>query len=182
MRRLIIENQKKINLIGRGTMDNIWIRHFADSAKIFNIVKNIYTKSNKEPLSFIDVGSGAGFPGVVINTMAEAEKMVIKTYLIDSNKKKCGFLKSIKNELQLSFDVLNERSEDINGKFDIITARAVSSIKEFLDVNHKMMGSRSNLILLKGKTWEQEIKESKKKWNYDFNVVKNNNQLDHRVG
>ena len=40
------------------------------------------------------------------------------------------------------------------------------------------MGSRSNLILLKGKTWEQEIKESKKKWNYDFNVVKNNNQLD----
>ena len=94
--KLIIENQKKINLIGRGTMDNIWIRHFADSAKIFNIVKNIYTKSNKEPLSFIDVGSGAGFPGVVINTMAEAEKMVIKTYLIDSNKKNAVFLSLLK--------------------------------------------------------------------------------------
>ena len=69
--------------------------------------------------------------------MADAEKIPIEVVLADSNKKKSAFLESIKKELSVSYVVLKQRSEDINRKFDIITARAVTSVKSFLDLNIK---------------------------------------------
>ena len=179
---LIVEGQKKFNLVGSGTLENIWIRHFADSAKIFSITKEIISNSKKSSLNFIDVGSGAGFPGVVFSIMAESENLEMNTVLLDSNLKKCTFLENVKNELNLSFNVINKRSENIEEKFDIITSRAVTSVKKFLDINQNMINKSSNLILLKGKTWKQEIKESKKKWNFELNIVKNNILLDSSGG
>ena len=96
---LIVEGQKKFNLVGSGTLENIWIRHFADSAKIFSITKEIISNSKKSSLNFIDVGSGAGFPGVVFSIMAESENLKMNTVLLDSNLKKCIFLENVKNEL-----------------------------------------------------------------------------------
>ncbi len=179
---LIVEGQKKFNLVGSGTLENIWIRHFADSAKIFSITKEIISNSKKSSLNFIDVGSGAGFPGVVFSIMAESENLKMNTVLLDSNLKKCTFLENVKNELNLSFNIINKRSENIEEKFDIITSRAVTSVKKFLDINQNMINKSSNLILLKGKTWKQEIKESKKKWNFELNIVKNNILLDSSGG
>ena len=179
---LIVEGQKKFNLVGSGTLENIWIRHFADSGKIFSITKEIISNSKKSSLNFIDVGSGAGFPGVVFSIMAESENLKMNTVLLDSNLKKCTFLENVKNELNLSFNVINKRSENIEEKFDIITSRAVTSVKKFLDINQNMINKSSNLILLKGKTWKQEIKESKKKWNFELNIVKNNILLDSSGG
>ena len=89
--KLIIQEQKKYSLVGVSTLDNIWLRHFADSAKIFNIIKDLCLIS-KNIYSFADIGSGAGFPGAVISIMAEAENIPINTVLVDSNKKKCSFL------------------------------------------------------------------------------------------
>ena len=128
------------------------------------------------------MGSGAGFPGVVFSIMAESENLKMNTVLLDSNLKKCTFLENVKNELNLSFNVINKRSENIEEKFDIITSRAVTSVKKFLDINQNMINKSSNLILLKGKTWKQEIKESKKKWNFELNIVKNNILLDSSGG
>ena len=84
--------------------------------------------------------------------------------------------------MELSYIVLNKRSENVEEKFDIITARAVTSIKKFLDINYNLFKKDSIIILLKGKTWREEIKESKKKWKFQFNVVKNNNKLDSSGG
>ena len=114
--------------------------------------------------------------------MAEAKNMIVRTVLIDSNKKKSTFLENVKKTMELSYIVLNKRSESVEEKFDIITARAVTSIKKFLDINYNLFKKDSIIILLKGKTWREEIKESKKKWKFQFNVVKNNNQLDSSGG
>ena len=130
----------------------------------------------------IDIGSGAGFPGVVINIMADAEKIPIEVVLADSNRKKSAFLESIKKELSVSYIVLNKRSENINRKFDIITARAVTSVKSFLDLNNNMTKEKSVIVLLKGRSWKEEVKESKKKWNFELNVVKNNIRIDSSGG
>lgn len=180
--RLIVKNQRIFSLVGKSTLNSIWLRHFADSAKIVEIIKDIYSASSKNYLEFVDVGSGAGFPGVVVDIMAKTQNVNIKTVLVDSNKRKCAFLDTVKKELNLSFKILNIRSESIERHFDIISTRAVTSIKNFLDINHKMIDFHSNLIFLKGKTWPEEIKESKKKWNYEFNVVKNNKLLDSSGG
>ncbi len=180
--KLIIQEQKKYSLVGVSTLDNIWLRHFADSAKIFNIIKDLCLISKKNIYSFADIGSGAGFPGAVISIMAEAENIPINTVLVDSNKKKCSFLRIVKKELQLPYNVLNKRSEDIREKFDIIASRAVTSLGNFLKSNYNIIAKDSNLIVLKGKTWTQEVKESKKKWKFKLNVVKNNIQLDSSGG
>ena len=180
--KLILNAQEKYNLVGKSTLSQVWLRHFADSAKIFQIIEDKYHKSKKDSISFTDVGSGAGFPGVVISLMLEAKNMIVRTVLIDSNKKKSAFLENVKKKMGLSYNVLNKRSESVEEKFDIITARAVTSIKKFLDINYNLFKKDSIIILLKGKTWREEIKESKKKWKFQFNVVKNNNQLDSSGG
>ena len=180
--KLIFNAQEKYNLVGKSTLSQVWLRHFADSAKIFQIIEDKYHKSKKDSISFTDVGSGAGFPGVVISLMLEAKNMIVRTVLIDSNKKKSTFLENVKKKMELSYIVLNKRSESVEEKFDIITARAVTSIKKFLDINYNLFKNDSIIILLKGKTWREEIKESKKKWKFQFNVVKNNNQLDSSGG
>ena len=130
----------------------------------------------------MDVGAGAGFPGVVLSIMADAEKIPINIVLVDSNRKKSLFLESIKKELSVSYIVLNKRSENINRKFAIITARAVTSVKSFLDLNNNMTKEKSVIVLLKGRSWKEEVKESKKKWNFELNVVKNNIRIDSSGG
>ena len=77
---------------------------------------------------------------------------------------------------------VNKRSENINQKFDIITARAVTSVKSFLNLNYNLTGKESILVLFKGRTWKEEVNESKKKWNFDLNVVKNDIQIDSTGG
>ena len=180
--KLIIEGQKKFNLIGKSTLGSIWLRHFADSAKLLKILKEVYQNSEGKVLNLLDVGSGAGFPGVVLSIMTNAEKIPIKVALADSNRKKSLFLKSIKKELGVSYTVVNKRSENINQKFEIITARAVTSVKTFLDLNHNLIKKESILVLFKGRTWKEEVKESKKKWKFELNVVKNNILIDSSGG
>lgn len=180
--KLIIEGQKKFNLIGKSTLGSIWLRHFADSAKLLKILKEVCQNSEGKVLNLLDVGSGAGFPGVVLSIMTNAEKIPIKVALADSNRKKSLFLKSIKKELGVSYTVVNKRSENINQKFEIITARAVTSVKTFLDLNHNLIKKESILVLFKGRTWKEEVKESKKKWKFELNVVKNNIRIDSSGG
>ena len=180
--KLIIEGQKKFNLIGKSTLGSIWLRHFADSAKLLKILKEVCQNSEGKVLNLLDVGSGAGFPGVVLSIMTNAEKIPIKVALADSNRKKSLFLKSIKKELGVSYTVVNKRSENIKQKFEIITARAVTSVKTFLDLNHNLIKKESILVLFKGRTWKEEVKESKKKWKFELNVVKNNIRIDSSGG
>ena len=180
--KLIIEGQKKFNLIGKSTLGSIWLRHFADSAKLLKILKEVYQNSEGKVLNLLDVGSGAGFPGVVLSIMINAEKIPIKVALVDSNRKKSLFLKSIKKELGVSYTVVNKRSENITQKFEIITARAVTSVKSFLNLNYNLIGKESILVLSKGRKWKEEVNESKKKWNFDLNVVKNDIQIDSTGG
>ena len=156
---------------------------FFDSAKVLDIIRDIYLNNERKILKLIDIGSGAGFPGVVINIMADAEKIPIEVVLADSNRKKSAFLESIKKELSVSYIVLNKRSENINRKFDIIMYWAfVTSVKSFLDLNNNMTKEKSVIVLLKGRSWKEEVKESKKKWNFELNVVKNNIRIDSSGG
>lgn len=180
--KLILSYQKDFNLVGRGTLDQIWIRHFADSAKIFPIIKKNLDNYKNNPIKLIDIGTGAGLPGVVFSIISEVDGFKSRVFLVDSNQKKCRFLNKVKVKLGLSYQVVNERSEKLKEKFDVITCRAVSSVLDILNKNHSMIGLRAKILLFKGKNWEIELKESKKKWKFKCNVVKNNKLLDSTGG
>jgi len=180
--KLILSYQKDFNLVGRGTLDQIWIRHFADSAKIFPIIKKNLDNYKNNPIKLIDIGTGAGLPGVVFSIISEVDGFKSRVFLVDSNQKKCRFLNKVKEKLGLSYQVVNERSEKLKEKFDVITCRAVSPVLDILNNNYSMIGLRAKILLFKGKNWEIELKESKKKWKFKCNVVKNNKLLDSTGG
>ena len=179
---LILTHQKNFNLVGKGTLDQVWIRHFADSAKIFPIIKRYANKNRKNGVKLVDIGTGAGLPGVVFSIISEFDGFKSRVILIDSNQKKCRFLNEVKIKLGLSYQVVNERSETLKEKFDVVTCRAVSSVLDILTKNRSMIGDKTKLLLFKGKNWEMELKESKKKWKFKYNVVKNNKLLDSTGG
>ena len=93
--KLLIKSQEKTNLVGSGTISSIWIRHFSDSAKLTDRII-FYGNKLKTRIRVCDVGSGAGFPGLVCFLILLSQKHEISMTLIESNKKKCDFLDLVK--------------------------------------------------------------------------------------
>ena len=169
--------QKKFNLIGRGTIENIWIRHFADSAELLRNLQGLKSKK------ILDFGTGAGFPGLVIVLLSENHRLNHKITLAESNVKKYNFLMHIKKKLGLRVDIYNKRVEDLyNENFDIITARAVAPLDRLLAYLEKFNLKNTHLIFPKGKTWEEEIKVIKNFWKFDEIIVRNNHEIDSSGG
>ncbi len=180
---LIVCNQKKINLIGKGTLESIWIRHFGDSAKLLKRVLYYKQKLKIENLEIIDVGTGAGFPGVVFSVLVNDLKIKADISLIESNRKKCNFLELVKIELKQSFKIFNSRAEEMKNKTgNIIFSRAVAPLGKLFNILVNLVNKKTVLMLHKGKNWQKEIIESKKEWKFDYNIVKNDVVLDRSGG
>ena len=179
---LLKKQNDKYNLISKSSVANIWIRHFADSAKIFYILKEMQAFKKLKSVSLCDVGSGAGLPGALIEMLKLEEGLNCKTTLIESNAKKCNFLNDINKKLCLNAQIINARSEELNQKFDIIVARAVAPLTKLLEQTIKSSKNQTFFVFPKGKTWNLEVNLSKKKWNYQMNIVKNNKLIDKSGG
>ena len=159
---LILSN-KKLNLIGKTTENSIYYRHFLDSAQIYNII-------NKK-LDIVDLGSGAGFPGLIIKLLMEDEKIDGKLILIEKSNKKSNFLLNISNLLNLKIKIFSEKLEDYNfNNQSSVVSRAFKSTLDTLDLLFKNISKIEEIVILKGKTYQQEIDDAKKK--YTFNIEK----------
>ena len=171
------KEQKKTNLIGSGTLDKIWTRHFLDSAFSMSIIQDVYSKrrSNMKTMSLLDVGSGAGFPGIVLAILFMQENMRIKVFLAESNQKKAFFLKELVSFLKLNANVIPKRAELlVDKKFNFIVSRAVAPLDTLFNIVFPISSYRSLLIFYKGKNWVDEYKIIKKKWKLKSLVVKKN--------
>ena len=174
---LINECQKKFNLVSNNSIEEIWLRHFSDSAQTFkNISHNFFRNQKKDAI--IDIGSGAGFPGMVISLMAENEKKHYNVTLVESNKKKFKFLYMLSKELDLNVNLVNDRSENLGDRhFDIITARAVAPLEKLIKQIY-FANKNPGYILPKGKSWRKEIESIKNKWHFEQFIVRNNVCID----
>ena len=178
---LLIQYQEKTNLVGSGTISNIWVRHFSDSAKLTSRI--ISFKNNaKRSIRVCDVGSGAGFPGLVCLLILSSQKKKIQMTLIESNKKKCQFLNLVKKKLMLSVSIISERVEKVEEKYDVIMSRAVAPLNVLLRFLMPLSGKDTILLLPKGKNYQKEIEKAKKLWNFSYKVVKNSYLLDKSGG
>ena len=178
---LLIQYQEKTNLVGSGTISNIWTRHFSDSAKLTSRI--ISFKNNaKRSIRVCDVGSGAGFPGLVCLLILSSQKKKIQMTLIESNKKKCQFLNLVKKKLMLSVSIISERVEKVEEKYDVIMSRAVAPLNILLRLLMPLSRKDTILLLPKGKNYQKEIEKAKKLWNFSYKVVKNSYLLDKSGG
>jgi len=156
---LLISN-KYLNLIGKTTENQIFTRHFADSAQIYDIIDD---KSE-----IIDLGSGAGFPGVLLRILMDDKKISGNITLIDKSSKKCKFLQDLSDKLSLTLKIANLKIE--NYKFDKIStvvSRAFKKTIDIIDILLKNNDKIRNIILIKGKTYQQELEDAKKKYTFD---------------
>jgi 16S rRNA (guanine527-N7)-methyltransferase len=156
---LLISN-KHLNLIGKTTENQIFTRHFADSAQIYDLIED---KSE-----IIDIGSGAGFPGFVLKILMDNSKIAGNITLIEKSPKKCKFLHDLSYKLGLTLKIVNLKLENFKfNKISTIVSRAFKKTVDTIDILMKNNDKIRNIILIKGKTYQQELEEAKKKYTFD---------------
>ena len=157
----LLENNKLLNLIGKTTEKFVFSRHFKDSAQIYDLITD---KSE-----IIDIGSGAGFPGIIIKILMENYKINGNVILIDKSPKKCKFLKELSDKLSLILKIENLRLEDYKfNKISTIVSRAFKKTIQTIDMLFKNNENIRSIILIKGKTYQQELEEAKKKYTFEL--------------
>jgi 16S rRNA (guanine527-N7)-methyltransferase len=156
----LISSNKLLNLIGKTTENRIFSRHFIDSAQIYDLIKD---KSE-----IIDLGSGAGFPGVILKILMDYNKICGNITLIEKSPKKCKFLQDLSDKLDLTIKIVNLKIENFNfNKISTIVSRAFKNTVDTMDILFKNNDKIESIILLKGKTYQQELDDAKKKYTFD---------------
>jgi len=150
--KILLTWQKKVNLISRSTVQDIWQRHILDSAQLYPLLP-------QKAKILIDVGSGAGFPGMVIGILNHVNHGPLEqVFLVESDMKKALFLQEVVRTLHINVQVLCQRMETVNIVADVITARAVASVPDLLKLVKKNVSRETFLMFLKGKNVENELK------------------------
>ena len=159
----LIKSNKTLNLIGESTINEIWTRHFLDSSQVIDFIDE-----NQKDL--IDLGSGAGFPGLVIAILAKDRKIPLNVKLIEKSPKKAYFLKEIINILNLNAEVLNLNVLKLLKKLeaDLIIARAFKPLKIILPFIDKNTQNWQKIFLFLGKTGQVELLQASKRWDIKY--------------
>lgn len=160
--QLFISWNKRINLSSSATLSSFWERHILDSAQIFGL--------NHAPTSeWIDLGSGGGLPGMVLAILSRESKS--RVTLVESNKKKTGFLHAANAATAAGAIIRSERIEDfvIHVKQpDVITARALASLDNLLTMAFPLFSDHNRAFFPKGRGYRKEIEESRRNWSFDL--------------
>ena len=158
---LLIKWNKKINLVSNATLDDVWNRHFLDSIQIYHIV----SKTGKK---WFDLGSGAGFPGLVASIVGMESDTPNYVTLIESDMRKCMFLRTVIRELGAPAEVINDRIENISPlNADIITARALADLNVLLGYSYRHLNKEGIALFPKGNNWQSELKKAELSWTFD---------------
>lgn len=147
--------QKTTNLIAPNSLAHIWSRHIIDSAQIAQISPNA--------LKWVDIGSGGGFPGLVI-AIIQGHVKGFQMHLIESDQKKCAFLREVSRETYAPVQVHNARIEniakDIAPNSDVVSARALAPLNNLLNLSAPFLEAGATGIFLKGKLAIEELTKS----------------------
>lgn len=162
-RLLLIKWQRVQNLVSRETLDSFWDRHIIDSLQLLSRIPG---KSGV----IVDIGSGGGFPALPLAIALKDSDFVFK--LVDSNGRKCTFLRTVARELGLSVKVYDQRIDsDVSretGSADIITARALAPLPLLFSYAFRYWGPETVGVFHKGREHSEEIKESNAEWSFDM--------------
>ena len=169
----VIEYNQKFNLIAKSTIIDIWDRHILDSAQL---VKFIEFKDN---LSLSDLGTGAGFPGIVIAIFTRNQKFHVKLY--EKSRVKIKFLTKLCQKLNINAQIYENdyRTHDIVS--DYVVSRAFKKLEEHIRISREIVLGNHKLIILKGKNAESEIKKLNNNTNYSYSLEKSITSPDSKI-
>jgi 16S rRNA (guanine527-N7)-methyltransferase len=159
--RVLEKWQARINLVGPDTLPDIWRRHFLDSAQL-------YPHLNGRVL--FDLGSGAGFPGLVLALMATGVRHPLDVHLVESDGRKAAFIAEAARETGLARQVtihatrIEKLPLDRLPRADTVTARALASIEELLGYAVPLLAPGGVCVFLKGARAQAELTAARKSW------------------
>ena len=173
---LLLPWAQKINLIARSTLPTIWTRHVADSLQLLPLAP--------DAKCWIDLGSGAGFPGLVI-ACALADRAGAVVHLIESTGKKAAFLREAVNQIRLPAVVHAVRIEDFvknfKGQPDVVCARALAPLDELLTLAQPLLKTGAQGLFPKGQDVEGELTQASKYWNIDAELIPSKTSAEGRI-
>ena len=160
---ILIKANKTLNLVGKSTINDIWTRHFLDSAQVIDLI-------DKNDNTLVDLGSGAGFPGIVLAITLKDRKIPLKIKLIEKSPKKVKFLRDLINKLQLDVDVINRNVLEDSKKLldDVFVARAFKPLKIILELIHNKAENWKKVFIFLGKTGKSELLQASKSWEIEY--------------
>ncbi len=151
--RLLERWQRRINLVGAQSLADPWRRHFLDSAQLLPLLP-------EGARSIVDLGSGAGFPGLVLGILGVPE-----VHLVESDGRKCEFLREAARETGVSVVIHSGRIEDLTPwPADVVTARALAPLSFLLSLALPFLDLGAVGLFLKGKGFFEELTEAEKSW------------------
>jgi len=156
----------RINLVSRASLDSLRTRHFADSAQLYDLVDHPTDH-------WADLGSGGGFPGLVIAILAQETGSPARVTLVESDARKAAFLATVIRETGARAEVLTGRIEAITPLgANVVSARALADLTTLLSYAARHLSAAGAALFPKGQTWQEELKAAQSAWHFDFRVVK----------
>ena len=154
--------QRRLNLVGSSTLADPWRRHMLDSAQLFPLIP---PATPERPGAVVDVGSGAGFPGLVLAILGAGDGVAGGVHLVESDGRKCAFLREAVRVCAAPATVHHGRSERLREpKARVLTARAWAPIERILKQGLHLVAPGGAFLLLKGERADRELTAAAKRW------------------
>ncbi|MGC6472642.1 MAG: 16S rRNA (guanine(527)-N(7))-methyltransferase RsmG [Parvibaculales bacterium] len=176
---LLVKWQKSINLVGPSTIEQFWQRHAADSAQLLALAPSAVQ-------NWLDIGAGGGFPGLVIAILWHGQEGRC-VHLIESDQRKCAFMRTVIRETGCPATVHEGRIEDFAKlrddwpPFDVISARALAPLPKLLELAAPFYEIHTKGLFLKGKGWEEELTQARQLWKVDCDIITSRTDTSGRI-
>lgn len=155
----------KINLVSRASLADLWTRHILDSAQLLALAP--------QSGHWVDLGSGGGFPGLVVGCLAAEKAPGLQFTLIESDTRKAAFLRTVVRETGLSANIIAERAETVEPQnADIVSARALTWLTGLLQFAERHLKDDGLALFPKGQSWEKEVLDAREAWSFDYDRIR----------
>ncbi|MEE9588044.1 MAG: 16S rRNA (guanine(527)-N(7))-methyltransferase RsmG [Hyphomicrobiaceae bacterium] len=154
------------NLVAANSLDDVWLRHFADSAQLLALKPNAQ--------KWLDLGTGAGFPGMVLAILLRNDSAARVT-VVESNGRKCAFLRDVARQTGVAVDIVSDRIESVAehrslAGVEVVTARALAPLGKLLGYAAPFFSASTSGLFLKGRDALKEIKAARKDWRFEVEL------------
>jgi 16S rRNA (guanine527-N7)-methyltransferase len=167
-----------VNLVSRKALTELWERHILDSMQVFRIAEDAGLSGDR----WCDLGSGGGFPGLVVAIQAKHALPAMKVALVESDQRKAVFLRETARQLELNVTVVNQRIEEAPpAEADVVSARGLASLDVLCGHSLRHLRPGGAAIFLKGATAEAEIAEARAAWRFNLTTVRSQGDASAKI-
>lgn len=155
----------KINLVSKRSLEELWSRHILDSMQVYSAVDG-------NAGAWLDIGSGGGLPGVIVGILSMEQDRIGTVRLMESDQRKCAFLRNVARECGVPLTVTCERIEQATPeRADVLSARALADLSDLLLFSERHLKNGGTAVFPKGVSWKKEVDNALKQWRFEWEAI-----------